>query len=638
MKKWIVLLCSLMALLLLLCACKRNDAGEEETSESVETEAPVADETPTEGEDEQPTVAYTPVKMTDFTLVYPKVLTTWGNDMLTNLTEALNAKAGGEIVAERDGRTKGEEAAARYEIIVGNTTRQESQDALAKLDYNEYGIFVSEKKIVIVGWTDYTCRLATEDFKSKLREYVVTGDDGVTYFDFKETTQVVTAYKDYYGDLPAFDGTVKGVYDGNDKCYTIWYEATDATAFTTYENTVKAAGYTIAPNTEVNTIGDNSYATYVKDGKKIHFYYVAVEKELRVTYGPDDLIPELMQAKSSAPAGTVTPQVTLMPMRYISAAGGGACMIYTLEDGTFFVIDGGWKEEAEVLYNTLKALNTDANGADAPIVISAWFISHGHGDHIGCIYEFAGKYAKQVTVNSLIYNGVHDTQVCTTRVTTDDALSPGKVQVGLLSLLKNSEGGAPKVMKLHSGQKLRFGGAEIDVMFTHEDLFDTKISNFNDFNTILRLKLGGETMMLANDATSKELPELIKEVGAADLKAEFIMVTHHGADSGYKEYYETVEAKYYFWPNSYDHFIRDTETLAERQPWAPYARNNATELYLAWDVCTTLNLPYTEGSFIEWAWEDERPSQKVIRQAVNTSASYGESVAWSSGVKEDEDE
>ena len=546
-----------------------------------------------------------PTKVADYVLITPQSMTGWESDMVDSLSSNIKSKTTLELTREKENASKNTDK--RYEIIVGITDRPETQDALSKLDFNEYGIFVSKYKIVITGWTDYTARMAVIEFNNNISEYIHSEENDEYKFDFMGYNEIVYDYDKYNGNLPAFSGTIKGVYDCGDDYYSVWYGDADATSFKTYSASVAAAGYSLANS---NKIGSNEYATYVKGDKLIHFYYISAEKEFRIVIGANDVITGLMQTEAEmAAAKKVTPSATLMPMKYIAAAGGGACMVFLLEDGTFFVIDGGWTEETDVLYDTLKALNEDANGPDAPIVISAWFLSHGHSDHYKNMYNFAPKYGKEVILNAIIVNGVHDVQVSSTRVAEDIYAKKNKLQSSVANYFKTVDGGTPTVMKIHSGQKLTFGGAEIDVLFTHEDVFDQKITNFNDFNTILRLKLGGHTFMLANDACSKALPALIAEHDDSELKAEFCMVTHHGADSGYKKYYEVVDAKYYFWPNSQAHFIRDTETL--KLEWAVYALNNNTELYLADTYCTTIVLPYKEGTAIKWIPGSEKPSDKV---------------------------
>ena len=546
-----------------------------------------------------------PTNVAAYVIVTPKDMTNWESDMVDSLSNGIEGKTEMALVREKENAS--ENTDSRYEIIVGITDRPETQEALSKLNFNEYGIFVSKYKIVITGWTDYTARMAVIEFNNNISEYIHSEENDEYKFDFMGYNEIVYDYDKYNGNLPAFSGTIKGVYDCGDDYYSVWYGDADATSFKTYSASVAAAGYSLANS---NKIGSNEYATYVKGDKLIHFYYISADKELRIISGANDVNTGLMQTEAEmAAAKKVTPSATLMPMKYIAAAGGGTCMVFLLEDGTFFVIDGGWTEETDVLYDTLKALNEDANDPDAPIVISAWFLSHGHSDHYKNMYNFAPKYGKEVILNAIIVNGVHDVQNSSARTSSDVNASKSKLRTGVASYFKTVDGGTPEIMKIHSGQRLTFGGAVIDVLLTHEDLFDQKITNFNDYNTVLRLKLGGHTFMLANDACSKALPVLIAEHDDSELKAEFCMVTHHGADSGYKPYYEVVDAKYYFWPNSQEHFIRDTKT--KPLTWAVYVVNNNTELYLADTYCTTITLPYTEGTAIKWIPGSEKPSDKA---------------------------
>ena len=330
---------------------------------------------------------------------------------------------------------------------------------------------------------------------------------------------------------------------------------------------------------------------------------MANAKELRIIYGHNDTNAALIQTAESN--GSVTPGVTLMPMTYTSAAGGGACIIFTLEDGSFIVIDGGWNEEAAVLYDTLKALNEEVNGADAPIVISAWILTHAHVDHTGCIYRFSQNHGDEVAVNAILCNDVAEPQMSDSKVISYlNAENLKKV----LQYFKTTTGEPTAVMKVHSGQKLTFGGAVLDVIFTHEDMVTQKVGNFNNLNTVIRLQLGGDTFFLTADATSSELKKMLNEITLEEFKADFCQVGHHGADSGYKGIYEAVEAKYYLWCNSEKHYIRDTEE--NKYDWDMYILENGKEIYLADTYCYTMELPYAEGSAIQWVPGSEKPSDK----------------------------
>ena len=346
-----------------------------------------------------------------------------------------------------------------------------------------------------------------------------------------------------------------------------------------------------------------------------------------MVWGAKDVVASLLQTEVT---GNVTPSVTQMNMKYLQASGGGACTIFTLQDGTFLVIDGGWADEASLLYSTLAALNEDANGKDAPIVISAWFLTHGHGDHIGCIYQFAPEFGDKVRVNAILCNDVDEAQMMDTTHTTD-VLSREKLQSRVLSHMTDVNGNQPALMKLHTGQKLTFGGAQLDVLFTHEDLFGTALKNFNDLCTIVKVTLGGNRFFMTADASNVELPALLAELPASVLESEFCQMGHHGADRGYKPLYEAVKAKYILYPNSEKDYNRDMSN--SKYDWCQYIKEHHDELYLADTYCYTFMLPYTPESAIKWNASIEKPSDAAAGSQNPPSASvgYGDTIPWTDG-------
>ena len=80
-----------------------------------------------------------------------------------------------------------------------------------------------------------------------------------------------------------------------------------------------------------------------------------------------------------------------LTMFQLDSAGG---YLFTLEDGSFVVIDGGNGHSAEVtnFYNVLVALYTEIYGsaptAAKPIRIAAWYLTHAHSDHVNLLNNF----------------------------------------------------------------------------------------------------------------------------------------------------------------------------------------------------------------------------------------------------------
>ena len=162
MKKRVIILLGVLlmfTMLVGLLSCNNNDTDPEDTTVTADQNGPAT-----------PTKVRTPVDQ--YVIVLPEGLFTFATDTVSSVASSVQRKAGSTLPKEEEYTT--EPTADRYEIIVGNTVRAESQAALAKLDYNQYGVFVSEYKIVIVGWTDYTTRLAAIKFNELLSKHVVT--------------------------------------------------------------------------------------------------------------------------------------------------------------------------------------------------------------------------------------------------------------------------------------------------------------------------------------------------------------------------------------------------------------------------------------------------------------------------------
>ena len=78
----------------------------------------------------------------------------------------------------------------------------------------------------------------------------------------------------------------------------------------------------------------------------------------------------------------------------------GMSYVFHLQDGRFFIIDGGYftPGEEDRLYGFLK------ERCKGEPVIAGWFFSHAHDDHIGNFIQFMHKYKEQVQIEQLIYN------------------------------------------------------------------------------------------------------------------------------------------------------------------------------------------------------------------------------------------
>ena len=88
-------------------------------------------------------------------------------------------------------------------------------------------------------------------------------------------------------------------------------------------------------------------------------------------------------------------------------------------------------------------------------------------------------------------------------------------------------------LKLHPGMTFSMGGLTVDVLYTHEEAVNagtgkTKISDFNDSSTVLRVTFGGKRVLFLGDANKVIEESLIELYAPETLQADIVQIAHHG--------------------------------------------------------------------------------------------------------------
>ena len=89
----------------------------------------------------------------DYTVVRPERCSTAIIKAAVELTSALTTAIGADVSLKED-FLYGDQTPAQYEILIGQTNRDESAAALAELKYQDYSVTVSGAKLVISAYTD----------------------------------------------------------------------------------------------------------------------------------------------------------------------------------------------------------------------------------------------------------------------------------------------------------------------------------------------------------------------------------------------------------------------------------------------------------------------------------------------------
>ena len=195
-------------------------------------------------------------------------------------------------------------------------------------------------------------------------------------------------------------------------------------------------------------------------------------------------------------------------------------MFYLLSNGEFLIYDGGQgKEDGDHLYSQLRRV-ADENGI-RDITVSAWIITHEHGDHMGFGKEFFPAYHDKITVRELWMNSLYDW---------------GE------SFIKNVLKNQPTCIlrQLRTGEIIQIGDVTVEVLCTPdvlEKINATELSNdSNNASIVTRLNVDGLKILMPGDASLLAWDYMANAYGAS-LKSDILQVPHHGANNG-----ATVEA------------------------------------------------------------------------------------------------
>lgn len=330
--------------------------------------------------------------------------------------------------------------------------------------------------------------------------------------------------------------------------------------FDAYIQAFQSAGYTPILD---NTIAENRYAGFGKDGKVYHISYMDSIHELRVVEDRCGVSLADFACACKGDRQTVIYQYGLYydPQNRDNTGNTINCgMLYIvhLSDGSVVLVDGGhlYQSSDEAiggLWNFLcEITNTPSDGT---LRIKAWYITHAHGDHVTGVAKLLNRYHHQIQLERVMYN-FPSYQVRSGGYDSFTTVAKEIVRKYY-----------PEVcfLKLHSGQKFTLSDVGIEVLFTHEDAVRSAefvraaeegrevrfpLRDYNCTSAILRLTIDGQTVLLLGD-TNVEAEAALKDVFPASVwKSDVVQVAHH-CFNYLDTLYPMIAAPIALMPNSY---------------------------------------------------------------------------------------
>ncbi|MCL2427355.1 MAG: aldo/keto reductase [Oscillospiraceae bacterium] len=243
----------------------------------------------------------------------------------------------------------------------------------------------------------------------------------------------------------------------------------------------------------------------------------------------------------------------------------GMSYAFHMQDGRFFVIDGGYqtKGEEDRLYKFLK------ERSEGIPLIAGWFFTHAHDDHVGNFIQFICKYRDKVTIEKLMYNfqpiDLIDVDSATEAMTKSFYETAAKYCCDI------------PVITLQTGEIFHIGDIEIEVLFTYNDL-DVKNKNvtFNDCSTVIMTTIADQKILWFGDL-EVEGGRILLQNKKDKLVCDIVQVSHHGFRGVSIDVYEATQAKIALWstPDYVMEWIKDNN---------PYIRNNFVNQYILNDM------------------------------------------------------
>ena len=417
-----------------------------------------------------------------------------------------------------------------FEILIGNTNRPESTEAYKNLNALGYRIAVIGNKITVVGSSDTQMKQALNALYVILRntkEGTLVGDVTLSS-SLVAATNTSVMNQEWFLSVPALtDGYLVDGYAGDGSSCILEREDATVEGFNAYLKTLADAGFTGGEDYE---LGENRYALRYGSRATVYVSYSAKNESIRLYVEAKGAFkyPEKDQK------GTVTtyePKLWQLRVDNInSRANGGMSYVWLLADGTFFIIDGGYETATEAL-NLCKFL-IEHNPRQGKPVVSGWYFSHTHSDHIGAIQAFAESYAASIDVKAFYYH------------------FENAIPKGFLNATAEWSG-AVHYARLHTGMQIELPGITVNVIYTLEDQYSDYPENGNDYSAVIRVDVKGQRVMFLGDIQLAASKRLMRYIGNDILKSDIVQFSHHGYEGGTRQLYDAIKAPTVLWPLNY---------------------------------------------------------------------------------------
>lgn len=471
--------------------------------------------------DSYPVVALSSGDKTDYSIIYEA-----GNDAASSQANVL--KHAFDHVGVTIEVSSDEKSASGKEILLGNTNRKLSSQTQEFYKAAAFG-FNDNGDLAIKG--DFSIGVTVlMDHIIKFSE--AKNDINIPQFLLERKTA------EGYGTAPKYVGKGTEKFMRNFErlnSYVMQQDGATEEDYRAYTKTLRDNGYKLHYSTEAK---ESRFSTYTDGYSIVNVSYIEYESpfENGQTVSYVNIAIESTDNISLPETEDDSKYVCELQVSLLNAHN---TWLIRLEDGRFVMVDCGLEEKsgrnnADVIYNQLVAQN-ERQGKP---VIAAWIITHPHTDHVDGYYDFTQRYKDKVDLQMVIAN-------MPSRNVGMEGYS-NKIYNGVTQSYPDA-----KFVVAHAGQRFAFAGLDIDVLWTHENLYDVTYGDTNLSSTIFSFTMPGGRLMITGDQQWQGA-KILSAIYREELKCDVVQVAHHGYGGGSPEMYAFMDARVAVWPYNYE--------------------------------------------------------------------------------------
>lgn len=313
------------------------------------------------------------------------------------------------------------------------------------------------------------------------------------------------------------------------------FDGADAGTFAAYCTALEEHGFVRAGENEIR---GNLFARFRKGAVGAAVEFTPFNRYLRIVAEPAE---NLYVSGDREYEKVCEPLVTVIGARFSTtnrycgrdAGAGNMSYVIRLSDGRFLVIDGGL--ETDSYADAIREVFVRQAADPDHVVIAGWFVSHTHIDHLGGFLRYTAKYRNTIRLEQFLcnYSSIDDAEYCR------EAWNIRRTFETLISQYPDA-----KITKLHTGDRLRFADAELEILLTQEEIvrqyFTVRNEEYNCTSFIMRMFLGGNSFLFMTDAAETNC-KIAAAMYGDYLHSDICQVCHHGGWGGVTELYRFVD-------------------------------------------------------------------------------------------------